>query len=90
MTEHLDSVLARVMQAAATTLDVPSVHAADNFFELGGDSLAVIEFCTEIERVTGYETPLEVVWDTDNFTALAQVIAPHVDSNVSSTIKTAS
>lgn len=78
MAEHLDVVLDCVIQAAATTLDATSVGPEDNFFELGGDSLAVIEFCAEIEQVTGYEMPLEVVWDTDTFSALAGVIAPHV------------
>ena len=67
-------VLDQVLATARTVLDSPTLKASDNFFELGGDSLAVIEFCTQIDSVLGVECPLETVWDAEDFARLATCI----------------
>ena len=76
MAEPADAALGHVLKAAAVVLEVLSVDKDDNFFDLGGNSIGAIELCSEIERTTGFETPLEMVWDTDSFADLARAIAP--------------
>jgi acyl carrier protein len=68
------TVLDQVIAIACGILDSRAIQPSDNFFEQGGDSLAVIEFCAQIEAVLGMEIPLEMVWDAENFQALATQI----------------
>jgi acyl carrier protein len=74
--DSTDAARNHVLEAAAIVLDVHSVGMEDNFFDLGGTSIGAIELCAELERLTGFEVPLEMVWDTDSFAALARAVAP--------------
>ena len=68
-------VLRTVLTAVATVLDKPQVAPGDNFFDLGGDSLAALAVVSHIEEALGREIPLDAIFDVDDLTALAALIA---------------
>jgi acyl carrier protein len=69
------TTLDQVITVAGTILDSPHVQATDNIFTYGGDSLTVVTFCAELKAVLGVAVPLDVVWDADDFSAVAARIA---------------
>jgi amino acid adenylation domain-containing protein len=66
-----DELERKLVALFAKALDVPAVGIHDSFFDAGGDSLSAMRLAVEIERETGTEFPLAMLFDKSTVAQLA-------------------
>ncbi|MCU1277796.1 MAG: tycC2 [bacterium] len=66
-----DELERKLVALFAKALDVPAVGIHDSFFDAGGDSLSAMRLTVEIERETGKEFPLAMLFDKPTVAQLA-------------------
>ena len=67
-------------------LNVTPIGVFDHFFDIGGHSLLAARLCDEIERETGHEAPLSVLFDDDTVAGMARALLdrpPSLDTPLS-------
>ena len=70
---EIDSTLELQLAAALrSALGVQAYQPDASFDELGGDSLSAIQFLLELEKLTGQQVPVELLYRTPSMSALAQ------------------
>jgi amino acid adenylation domain-containing protein len=62
-------------------LGIPSISVTDNFFDLGGHSLLAARLLSEVEKITGRQIPLSVLFRGATVESLAQLIREGEEAN---------
>src|SRR5205814_8090808 len=62
-------------------LGIPNISVTDNFFDLGGHSLLAARLLSEVEKITGRQIPLSVLFRGATVESLAQLIREGVEAN---------
>ena len=68
---EIEAILVRIWEEV---LDVHPISIHDNFFEIGGHSLVAVRAFAQIERETGLQLPLTVLFQAPTIAQLAHVI----------------
>jgi len=62
-------------------LGIPNISVTDNFFDLGGHSLLAARLLSEVEKITGRQIPLSVLFRGATVESLAQLIRAGGEAN---------
>jgi len=62
-------------------LGIPNISVTDNFFDLGGHSLLAARLLSEVEKITGRQIPLSVLFRGATVESLAQLIREGGEAN---------
>ncbi|MBB5855702.1 acyl carrier protein [Amycolatopsis umgeniensis] len=66
--------------AIASAVFERRTEPSDNFFALGGDSIAAVELAAGLEEALDREVETEIVTDSADFAALAEILDAHLRS----------